>query len=54
MNFHPFEDTMNSIGVVVGKLFGLLPVLKLENQQASSLVGEGASEDDPPLFVEKI
>jgi hypothetical protein len=29
MNFHPFEDTVNGIGIVVGKLLGLMLIHKL-------------------------
>lgn len=52
MNFNPFEDAMDPIGVAMGELLGIGLGLKLQDQQAASLVGQGAGKDDSPLPVE--
>jgi hypothetical protein len=53
MNFNPFEDAMDRIGIPEGELLGLRPGFELQDQQAAGLIGERTGEDDAPLSIKR-
>ena len=52
VDFNSFKYTMDHIGVVVGEPFSLDLIVKFEDKEASYLISEGASKDNPALAVQ--
>ena len=53
VNFDTFEDTMNSVWVLQGKLPGLFQRIRLNHDEAACFIGERSGEDHPSGLVER-
>lgn len=52
MDFNPLEYPLHRIGIGVSEPLCLFLGFKIQDQQASGLIGQRSGQNNPPLFVQ--
>lgn len=53
MDFDPFKDTVNCVGVFSGKLLGVFQRVCLDHDEAPGLIGKRSRQDNPTGLIKR-